>query len=83
MRILSFIDKYCQDLVEDNKRERKLFDFSEFPNDGTVTDSEGNIIPIVVNFEVPKTNPKKNTIHEKDEPIFTIDTMAFLTTIGL
>ena len=48
MRILGFIDKYCQDLLEDNKRERKLFDFSEFPNDGTVTDSEGNIIPIVV-----------------------------------
>lgn len=48
MRILSFIDTYCKDLVEENKRARKLFDFSEFPNDGTITDSEGNVIPIVV-----------------------------------
>lgn len=48
MHILSFIDKYCKDLVEENAKNKQLFDLSEFYNDGFVTDAEGNQVPIVV-----------------------------------
>ena len=48
MFIFQFIAEYCQDLVEESKNKRALIDFNEFPHDTTVTDSEGNQIPVVV-----------------------------------
>ena len=48
MKIFKFIEDYCQDLIAARDKEKKLIDLSEFPNDGIITDVEGNQIPIVV-----------------------------------
>lgn len=47
MKIFQFIDKYCQDLVEESKRKKALVDLSEFPHDGFDDDIEGNTVPVV------------------------------------
>ena len=47
MKIFQFIDKYCQDLVEESKKKKSLIDLSEFPHDGFDEDIEGNTVPVV------------------------------------
>ena len=47
MFIFQFIEDFCRDIVEKVSVEKQLVDLSEFPHDGTITDAEGNIIPIV------------------------------------
>lgn len=68
MRIFEFIDKYCSDLVEAHKRKAKLVDLAEFPHDYTVTDVEGNVIPVINidGVDVP--------IHD----VFTLDRQDFI-----
>ena len=55
MRIFQFISEYCQDLVEESKKEKALIDLSEFPCDDTIIDSEGKKVPIVIvdSLEIP------------------------------
>ena len=48
MKIFQFMAEYCQDLIEAAKMKKELVDFTEFPHDTTITDSEGNTIPVVV-----------------------------------
>jgi len=47
MRIYAFIEKYCQDIVENQKKLASLIDLSEFPHDDVIDDEEGNKIPVV------------------------------------
>lgn len=47
MKIFQFIEKYCQDLVDEAKIRKKLVDLSEYPHDSTIEDVEGNTIPVV------------------------------------
>lgn len=70
MKIFAFIEQYCQDLVEEYKRKKKLIDLSEFPHDGVVKDVEGNVIPVVFvdNENVPVSD------------FFTLDKSDFVNT---
>lgn len=70
MRIYAFIDQYCQDLVEEFKKKKKLIDLVEFPHDGVVTDVAGNSVPVVFvdNESIPVSD------------FFTLDKSDFVST---
>ena len=48
MKIFEFIDKYCSDIVKEQKRQLELVDLSDYPHDVIITDDDGNRIPVVV-----------------------------------
>ena len=48
MKIFEFIEKYCKDLIEENRIKRELIDLEGFAHDLVITDSEGKKIPVVL-----------------------------------
>ena len=55
MRIFEFIDKYCKDLVDEQKVSTDLFDLKEFSHDAIIQDESGAEIPVVNvdNVQIP------------------------------
>lgn len=47
MRIHTFIDLYCQDIVDAQRKKAALVDLAEFPHDDVIEDEEGCKIPVV------------------------------------
>lgn len=47
MRIYQFIDAYCKDLVENNRKKKSMINLSSFPHDAEIIDAEGKSIPVV------------------------------------
>ena len=70
INIFQFITDYCQDLVDNFKKEKELIDLSEFAHDAIITDVEGNRIPVVLvdNQEIPVSDfltlDRKDFLHQ-------------------
>lgn len=47
MRIYTFIEEYCGDILEAAKIRRQTIDLTEFPYDELVTDNEGKQYPAI------------------------------------
>lgn len=47
MKIFAFIEKYCQDLVDEAKTKSSLIDLVEFPHDLLIEDVDGNKVPAI------------------------------------
>lgn len=47
MRMYAFIEQYCQDIVDAQRKRAALVDLAEFPHDDVIDDEEGNKIPVV------------------------------------
>lgn len=47
MKIYTFVEQYCQDIVDAQRKKAALVDLSEFPHDDVIDDDEGNKIPVV------------------------------------
>lgn len=48
MRIYAFIDKYCQDLIENYRKTESLISLEGFPHDDVITDEDGARVPVVL-----------------------------------
>lgn len=47
MRIYTFIDQYCKDIVERVHKEKQLVDLEVFPYDEIITSGNGKKVPVV------------------------------------
>ncbi len=47
MKIYEFIDRYCQDILDEARESEDLYDLDGLPNEGYMTTSEGKRVPFI------------------------------------
>ena len=53
MKIYTFIDTFCQDIIKKSKEKKSLVDLSGFPCDAVIKSPDGKEIPIVYVDDIP------------------------------